>query len=82
MASASTSKGNATSSGSRAMASSLLRTDVASHRGVRHLIGGDYGFAWSPHGLQARDLKYFIDYYGYSAEEALICATRNGGQAE
>lgn len=50
-------------------------------RGVRHLIGGDYGFAWSPHGLQARDLKYFVDYYGYSPAEALICATRYGGQA-
>ncbi len=64
----------------------LIEESVRTHtalrkRGVRHLIGGDYGFAWSPHGTQARDLKYFIDYYGYSAEEALICATRNGGQA-
>lgn len=50
-------------------------------RGVRHLIGGDYGFAWSQQGQQARDIGYFIDYFGYSAADALICATRNGGQA-
>lgn len=64
----------------------LIEESIKTHtalrkRGVRHLIGGDYGFAWSPHGQQARDLKYFIDYYGYSAAEALICATRHGGQA-
>ena len=64
----------------------LIEESIKTHtalrkRGVRHLIGGDYGFAWSPHGLQARDLRYFIDYYGYSASEALICATRFGGQA-
>ncbi len=64
----------------------LLEASIATHselrkRGVRHLIGGDYGFAWSAHGLQARDLRYFIDYYGYSPAEALICATRNGGLA-
>lgn len=64
----------------------LLEASIATHgelrkRGVRHLIGGDYGFAWSPHGGQARDLARFIDYYGYSPAEALICATRNGGLA-
>jgi imidazolonepropionase-like amidohydrolase len=64
----------------------LIEESVKTHtalrkRGVRHLIGGDYGFAWSAHGQQARDLGYFIDYYGYSPAEALICATRNGGQA-
>jgi imidazolonepropionase-like amidohydrolase len=50
-------------------------------RGIRHLIGGDYGFAWSQQGEQARDLIQFMHYYGYSAAEALICATRNGGLA-
>jgi len=50
-------------------------------RGVRHLIGGDYGFAWSQQGDQGRDLGHFMHYAGYSAAEALICATRNGGLA-
>ncbi len=64
----------------------LIEESVKTHtalrqRGVRHLIGGDYGFAWSQQGQQARDLQHFIKYYGYSPAEALICATRNGGQA-
>jgi imidazolonepropionase-like amidohydrolase len=48
-------------------------------RGIRHLIGGDYGFAWSKNGTNARDLGFFVDYYGYSPAEALRCGTRNGG---
>jgi imidazolonepropionase-like amidohydrolase len=48
-------------------------------RGVRHVIGGDYGFAWSRHGTNSRDLGFFVEYFGYSPAEALQCATRNGG---
>jgi imidazolonepropionase-like amidohydrolase len=64
----------------------LIEESVKTHtalrkRGVRHLIGGDYGFAWSMQGTNARDLRFFMDYYGYSATEALVCATRNGGLA-
>jgi len=50
-------------------------------RGIRHLIGGDYGFTWNMQGTQARDIQYFVDYYGYSPAQALVCATRNGGLA-
>lgn len=64
----------------------LLENSCKSHtelrkRGVRHLIGGDYGFGWSPQGTQARDIEFFVNYYGYSPAEALLCATRNGGLA-
>jgi imidazolonepropionase-like amidohydrolase len=48
-------------------------------RGIRHVIGGDYGFAWSRHGTNARDIGFFSDYFGYTPSEALQCATRNGG---
>ncbi|MDB6103579.1 MAG: amidohydrolase family protein [Gammaproteobacteria bacterium] len=48
-------------------------------RGIRHVIGGDFGFAWSKQGTNARDLKFFVDYYGYTPAEALRCGTRNGG---
>jgi len=48
-------------------------------RGIRHLIGGDFGFAWSKQGTNARDLRFFVDYYGYTPAEALRCGTRNGG---
>jgi imidazolonepropionase-like amidohydrolase len=49
-------------------------------RGVRVLIGGDYGFAQSPQGTNARDLKHFVDLLGYTPSEALQCGTRIGGQ--
>ncbi|AXQ30685.1 amidohydrolase family protein [Solimonas sp. K1W22B-7] len=64
----------------------LLEASVKTHaelrkRGIRHLIGGDYGFAWSRNGTNARDLGFFVKYYGYSPAEALRCATANGGAA-
>src|SRR3546814_8473347 len=49
-------------------------------RGIRILPGGDYGFAWMPHGTNANDLQYFVDYIGMTPTEALIAATTLGGQ--
>lgn len=49
-------------------------------RGIRILPGGDYGFAWMPHGTNATDLQYFVDYIGMTPTEALVAATRLGGQ--
>jgi len=50
-------------------------------RGVRVLIGGDYGFPWTPHGTNARDLEFFVRFLGYSDAQALQCATRVGAAA-
>ena len=49
-------------------------------RDVRILPGGDYGFAWMPHGTNANDLQYFVDYIGMTPKEALLAATKLGGQ--
>jgi len=49
-------------------------------RGIRILPGGDYGFAWMPHGTNANDLQYFVDYIGMTPNEALVAATKLGGQ--
>jgi imidazolonepropionase-like amidohydrolase len=49
-------------------------------RGVRVVIGGDYGFAWTPQGTNARDLEHFVNLFGYTPAEALVCATHFGGQ--
>jgi imidazolonepropionase-like amidohydrolase len=49
-------------------------------RGIRVLPGGDYGFAWNPHGTYARDLQLFVDLLGFSPMETLVAATRLGGQ--
>jgi imidazolonepropionase-like amidohydrolase len=48
-------------------------------RGIRVLPGGDYGFAWTPHGTNAKDLEYFVKYVGMSTMEALLSATAWGG---
>jgi imidazolonepropionase-like amidohydrolase len=49
-------------------------------RGVKILPGGDYGFAWLPHGTNARDLEYFVKYVGMSTTDALMSATKEGGR--
>lgn len=49
-------------------------------RGIRVLIGGDYGFAWTPQGTNARDLEYFVELIGMSPMEAIVAGTRYGGQ--
>jgi len=49
--------------------------------GVRLVVGGDYGISIAPHGTYAKDLEYFVELFGMSPTEALLCATRNGGQA-
>jgi imidazolonepropionase-like amidohydrolase len=48
-------------------------------RGIRILPGGDYGFAWTPHGTNAKDLEYFVKLIGMSPMEALLSATAWGG---
>ena len=49
-------------------------------RGVKVLIGGDYGFPFNPHGRNARDLAIFVEHFGYSPVEALAAATSLGGE--
>ena len=49
-------------------------------RGIKILPGGDYGFAWVPHGTNAKDLEYFVKYIGMSTMDALLSATKEGGK--
>lgn len=49
-------------------------------RGMRILIGGDYGFPFNPIGRNARDLEIFVDHFGYTPPEALKAATALGGE--
>jgi len=48
--------------------------------GIRIVPGGDYGFAWTPHGTYAKDLEYFVDLYGFTPMEAIMSATKTGGE--
>jgi imidazolonepropionase-like amidohydrolase len=47
-------------------------------RGIRVVIGGDYGFAHTPQGENARDIAHFVNHLGYTPQEALVCATQHG----
>ena len=49
--------------------------------GVRVLVGGDYGLNITPHGTYAKDLEYFVKFFGFSQFEALRAATKHGGEA-
>jgi imidazolonepropionase-like amidohydrolase len=49
-------------------------------RGLRILPGGDYGFAWNPMGTNARDLEHFVNLFGFTPAEALMAATKWGGE--
>ncbi|KAJ5209768.1 hypothetical protein N7449_004147 [Penicillium cf. viridicatum] len=44
-------------------------------RGIVVLPGGDYGFAWTPHGTYARDLAHFVKRFGFTPHESIIAAT-------
>lgn len=49
--------------------------------GVKVLPFGDYGFAWTPHGTDARDLEHLVKLMGFEPWEALRAATAYGGEA-
>jgi imidazolonepropionase-like amidohydrolase len=48
--------------------------------GGRIGMGGDYGFAWNPHGTYAKELTFFVKYVGFSPLETITCATRTGAE--
>lgn len=49
-------------------------------RGIRVLPGGDYGFPYNPIGRNARDLEIFVDMFGFNNIDALVAATKHGGE--
>ncbi len=49
-------------------------------RGIKILPGGDYGFAWTPQGTNSKDLQYLVELVGMTPMEALVSATRYGGE--
>lgn len=48
--------------------------------GGRLGMGGDYGFAWTPHGTYAKELTFFVKYVGLAPLEVLKCATKTGAE--
>lgn len=48
--------------------------------GGRLGMGGDYGFAWNPHGDYAKELEFFVNYVGFTPLETIACATKTGAE--
>jgi imidazolonepropionase-like amidohydrolase len=48
--------------------------------GGRLGMGGDYGFAWNPHGTYAKELTFFVNYVGFTPLETIMCATKTGAE--
>jgi imidazolonepropionase-like amidohydrolase len=48
--------------------------------GIRMCPGGDFGFAWCPHGEYAKDIQVFVDVLGFPPMEAIVAATRHGAE--
>ena len=48
--------------------------------GGRLGMGGDYGFAWNPHGDYARELEFFVNYVGFTPLETITWATKTGAE--
>jgi imidazolonepropionase-like amidohydrolase len=48
--------------------------------GGRLGMGGDYGFAWNPHGDYAKELTFFVKHVGFTPLETIKCATKTGAE--
>jgi imidazolonepropionase-like amidohydrolase len=48
--------------------------------GGRLGMGGDYGFAWNPHGDYAKELTFFVNFVGFSVLDTIRCATKTGAE--
>ncbi|MCY3925775.1 MAG: amidohydrolase family protein [bacterium] len=59
---------------------SIIGLKEIHRRGVRVLPGGDYGFAWTPHGTNARDLQHFVELLDFTPMETIRAATVLGGE--
>ena len=63
-----------------------LEANVATHielhrRGVRMLLGSDYGISFMPCGSNAADVGHLVRYLGLTPQQALRAATYHGGLA-
>lgn len=64
----------------RSLAATVRTYEQMRKRGIRVVVGGDYGFDITPQGANTKDLEHFVKLFGYSPSEALVCATRIGAE--
>src|SRR5262249_10325616 len=53
----------------------------AHRRGIKVLVGSDFGFSWCPHGTYGRELTHLVKLVGYNPVDALLAATQLGAHA-
>jgi imidazolonepropionase-like amidohydrolase len=53
----------------------------AKQRGIKLLIGSDFGFSWCPHGTYARELTHLVKLVGFKPMDAIVAATLMGARA-
>lgn len=59
----------------------LENIQKAKKRGIKILVGSDFGFSWCPHGTYARELTHLVKLAGYTPMEAITATTRLGSEA-
>jgi imidazolonepropionase-like amidohydrolase len=50
-------------------------------RGIKILMGSDFGFHWCPHGTYGRELTHYVKLAGLKPMEVLVAATKLGAEA-
>lgn len=53
----------------------------AHRRGIKILMGSDFGFSWCPHGTYAREFLHLVKLVGISPMDAIVAGTRRGAEA-
>lgn len=53
----------------------------AKERGIKILVGSDFGFCWTPHGTYGRELTHLVKLIGYAPMDAIVAATKLGAEA-
>lgn len=59
----------------------IVNVNKMRKRGVRILVGSDFGFSWCPHGTYARELTHYVKLTDFTPMEMLVAATRGGAEA-
>jgi imidazolonepropionase-like amidohydrolase len=59
----------------------LVNVKKMHERGIKVLIGSDFGFRWCPHGTYGREFTHLVKLAGYKPMDAIVAGTRLGAQA-
>lgn len=53
----------------------------AYQRGIKILIGSDFGFSWTPHGTYGREFSHLVKLVGFKPMDAIVAGTKLGATA-